>query len=208
MTEDPTESPRQPLTAEDRRRLRNDAVHAVRRLSEALDQADEDAQALVARLQAAVEPLRATFSGEGTLTVGGTAGLVSPPGFGGNGSLSVGVHHVLQIADAVQMQDATSPVVASGGGAAIVTVTATGTGYAIPTGSGSGSVTVTGTATGSAPPETFQVTADDVPWILWQILLRLDDMANATKPGVTVGQVYDRLMPLLGILIALLPYLS
>ncbi len=43
---------------------------------------------------------------------------------------------------------------------------------------------------------------------MWQILLRLDDLANPGKPPVPVGQIYDRLMPLLSLLIALLPYLT
>jgi hypothetical protein len=128
MSEDPAASPRPPLTAEDRRRLRSEALHAVRLLSEALDQPDQDpdspvdASLLVARLQAAVEPLRATFGGEGTLTVSGTAGLVSPPGFGGSGSLSVGVHHVVQIDDALHLTDPGSGA-ARTSGAPAVTVT-------------------------------------------------------------------------------------
>jgi hypothetical protein len=120
---------------------------------------------------------------------------VSPRGFGGSGSLNVEVHHVLQIHDALHMHESDS---------VHVTLDTTD---ASPSGTATGTVAWTGTAHGEAPPETFQVTADDVPWILWQVLLSLDDMANPTKPGVTVGQVYDRLMPLLSLILALLPLL-
>ncbi len=94
------------------------------------------------------------------------------------------MHHVVQVHDTVA-------VLVS----ATVTLTAQyATGTPPPaTGSGSGTVTVTGTGHGEAP-QTFEVTADDTPWIMWQILLRLDDLANAGKPPVTVGQVYDRLI--------------
>jgi hypothetical protein len=177
------EAPQPPLSREDRRRLAREARRTVRLLAEALEEAGEDpsaatdAAALLDRVQAAVQPLRAAagaLSGEGTLTAG-------PPA-------------LLQVtATRSTFWNVEAPV-ASGTGAATLTVTATGSGHSVPS--------------GSAPPDTFQVTAEDVPWILWQVLLRLDDMANPTKPGVTVGQVYDRLMPLLGILIALLPYLT
>jgi hypothetical protein len=209
MSEDPTEAPRRPLTAQDRDCLRNDAIRTMRLLSEALDQPDQDpdsaadAALLVARLQAAVEPLRASVAVVSASAVGTGALTTGRPTLSGSGT--VAVHHVIHIQDQVAVLDS-----------ATVTVTPhepTVTGRlerTLPpdTGSATGTVTWTGTAHGEAPPETFQVTADDVPWILWQVLLRLDDMANPTKPGITVGQVYDRLLPLLSLLVALLPYLT
>jgi hypothetical protein len=191
------------LTPEDRRRLRKEAVHAVRLLAESLEHAEDDAQnvaegqALVARLQAAIEPLRsstAALSGEGTLSAAPLPGA-DGAALSGSGTLSVAVHHVVTVYDRVAVLDN-----------ATVTLTAhdlTGTSAAPATGTGTATVSVTGTGSGEAP-QTFQVTADDTPWIMWQILLRLDDLSNPTKPPVTVGQVYDRLMPLLSVIITLL----
>ncbi len=214
------------MTPEDRRRLRNEAVHAVRLLAESLEHAEDDAQnvaegqAVVARLQAAIEPLRsltAALSGEGTLSAAPLPGAVGAA-LSGSGTLSVAVHHVVTVYDRVAVLDnatvsltahdltGTSAAPATGTGTGTVLVTGTGSGEAPATGTGTGTVSVTGTGSGEAP-QTFQVTADDTPWIMWQILLRLDDLSNPTKPPVTVGQVYDRLMPLLGVIIALLPLL-
>lgn len=228
MSEDAAEPPpRPPFTAEERRRLRNEAVHAVRRLSEALEQPGQDsdsaadALALIARLQAAVEPLRASVAIVSSSAVGTGGPTTERPTLSGSGS--VGVHHVVHVYDqAVVLDTATvtltphdaththtagSPEAHPGGGSATVGITATGGGYAIPTGTGSGTVTWTGTAHGDALTETIQVTAEDLPWIVWQMLLRLDDMASTTQPGVTVGQVHDRAIALLSLLVAVLAYL-
>ncbi len=181
------------LTREDRRRLRKETAHAVRLLAQSLEQEDDapdsvaEGQALVARLQAAIEPLRATaaaLSGvnqdvhvQDRVAVLDTATITLTP-------------H-----DATHAHTAGNPEVRSGGSGATVRITASG--------AGSGTWGWRGTAEGSTS-EPFQVTADDTPWILWQILLRLDDLANPGKPPITVGQVYDRLMPLLSILLTLL----
>ncbi len=228
MFEDPADAPTPLTDAEVRRRLRNEAVQAVRRLSEALDQPDRnpdstaDAQALVARLRAAVEPLRASVEVVSASAVGSGALVAGRATLSGHGT--VGIHHSVHVHDQAVVLDsasvtltphyathahtAGSPEVHSGGGSATVGVTATGSGYAIPTGSGAGTWTFTGTATGSTPPETFQVTAEDVPWILWQMLLRFDDLADPTRPDLTVGQVYDRTIALLGLLVTVLAYLK
>lgn len=195
MCEDPAEAHRPPLSAEVRRRLRNEAVHAVQRLSEALNEnsdSEADARALVARLHAAVEPLRGAvaLSNDGALNVGiggsltvtGTAGLASQAGFGGNGSVTV--EHILQIDDTMQLQEATAPL--------IRVSTKRGTSWNVE----------------AAGEPDWRPTADDVPWLLWQMLLRLDDLANPTKPGLTVGQVHDRAIALLGLLAAVLGLLK
>ncbi len=173
------------LTPEARRHLRNQAVHAVRLLAESLEHADDEpqsaaeGQALVARLQAAIEPLRAStaaLSGEGTLTGAPPPGTAAAA-LSGSGTLSVAVHHVVQVHDTVA-------VLVS----ATVTLTAQdATGTPPPaTGSGSGTVTVTGTGHGEAP-QTFQVTADDTPLIMWQILLRLDPVQPAPRVGLVAA---------------------
>lgn len=177
-------------SAEARRRLRNEAMHTVRRLSEALDQADPDrdvaadAQALIARLQAAVEPLRESVGTAEALALLAQRRPLSNRG-------TVGIHHHVHVHDqAVVLDSATVTITPHD-----ATQDHTASSPEVQPG-------------GSRAMESFQVTAEDVPWILWQVLLGLDDMANPAKPGVTVGQVYDRLLPLLSLLIALLPYLT
>jgi len=187
MVDEHPEQAESGVSAEDRRRLRNDAVLAVRLLAESLDQADDpnsraDGRALLARVQAAIEPLRmsaAALTAEATLTAGPGPRRVAVA-LSAAASLTVAVNHVVH----VRAQDTLT-----------VLDSATGT------------VTWTGAEPGSAP-QTFEVTPEDTPWILLQILLRLDDLANPDTPGVTIAQIYQWIVPLLGLLIALLPHLT
>ncbi len=207
MVDEHPEQAESGVSAEDRRRLRNDAVLAVRLLAESLDQADDpnsraDGRALLARVQAAIEPLRmsaAALTAEATLTAGPGPRRVAVA-LSAAASLTVAVNHVVH----VRAQD-TLTVLDS----ATATVTAQDAFGTTPptTSTATGTVTWTGAEPGSAP-QTFEVTPEDTPWILLQILLRLDDLANPDTPGVTIAQIYQWIVPLLGLLIALLPHLT
>lgn len=160
----------------------------MRLLVESLEQADaapdDDSALLRARVRDAIEPLRAATAGlscEGSLAVSGRAGLVSGRRFGGDGTLSVGVVHVLQADSVTQGQKATSPEVISGGGHPTIRVNATGVGYPVVGRIDATLPALTGSLTGEVG-EPVDLTADDVPWLLREILFRLDDVANPPTP--------------------------
>ncbi len=193
----------EPLSSHQRQRLAQEALRSVRRLAESLehqgDNADGgDVAALLGRVQAAIEPLRATtratLTGEGTL--GSSARLDPPAGLSGSGTLSVGVCHVLQVEDLVQPQE---PTISSG--TATITVTAGSTGHATSRGAAAATIEVTGTATTTGPaPDTFQATADDVPLLLQQILLAVDDL-NGQLGQRSPWEVANFVSALIGLLL-------
>ncbi len=96
----------------------------------------------------------------------------------------------------MQPQD---PIVSSG--TATITITAGSAAHAILRGAAAATIEVTGTATATGPaPDTSQVTADDVPLLLHQILLALDDL-NSQLGQRSPWEVANFVSALIGLLL-------
>ncbi len=195
-----TEPAAAPPTPEQQAQIRAEALRAVRLLTESLEhegtavgeQDARDVVALLGRVQSAVQPLRAVaanLSAAGTLTVGGTAGLDSQEAFGrGTVSLSApvaltaGTHHHVAVQDNAGATDAVTRVTAR---------VSTSWNVAAPTGRDGD----------------LELTSEDVPWLLREILFRFDDLAEQA-PTMTPAEVFNSVVALLSLLLAALPLLS
>lgn len=162
------------LSPEHRRRLTDDAVRSLRLLADALEQAgarggSKDAPALLAQVQAAVQPLRASPA----------VALNAPAAVTAGGSRPAAQTVVLSAAATLKAHDSTATTsddgkVVTASGNATATATASGRGHVVVTGSGSATSTVTAQARAEVP---VTASAEDVPSMMWEILLKLDDMS-------------------------------
>ncbi len=217
MSDDQPEQQARSLAEDERRRLANDAASALRLLAEALVQPDDssgspsdtDAVALLARLHAAVEPLREvaeSLGGQGALSLQDTPGAahgspVHEPPQGQDSRDRVNqVIQPLPITSEAAVPAPTVRVTASLSTSWDVAATVTAT--------RSTSWNVAATEDAEDGNGKLTLGPEDVPWLLWQILLRLDDSANPMDSRLTYGEVYNSVVATLGLLVSLLALLN